>query len=123
MLPGTAGLSAGQLATATQMGQVGTNAASGLGYLGGASALPSGTAGITGVTAPSSLADTLKKVSDLYKGSKGFNLPTAQNNKALQLAQLVRSNENPFFTPKEQAGMQNPFATNQPVYIGTQLIK
>lgn len=123
MLPGTAGLTAEQLATATQLGQVGTNAASGLGYLGGASALPAGTAGIPGVTLPSSMADTLKKVSDLYKGTKGFNMPTTQGNKALQLAQLVRSNENPFFTPKETTTLANPFATNQPVYIGTQLIK
>lgn len=38
------------------MGTVGTEAASGLGYLGGAEALPSGTAGITGVTAPTTLS-------------------------------------------------------------------
>lgn len=37
-------------------GIVGSNAASGLGYLGGAEALPSGTAGIQGVTAPSTLS-------------------------------------------------------------------
>ncbi len=38
------------------MGTVGTEAASGLGYLGGAEALPAGTAGITGVTAPTTLS-------------------------------------------------------------------
>lgn len=123
MLPGTAGLTAEQLATATELGQVGTNAASGLGYLGGASALPAGTAGITGVTGASNVADVLRKVSDLYKGTKGLSMPSAQSNKGLQLAQLVRSNENPFFTPKDTTTLANPFAQNQPVYIGTQLIK
>lgn len=123
MLPGTAGLTAEQLATATELGKVGTNAASGLGYLGGASALPAGTAGITGVTGASNVADVLRKVSDLYKGTKGLSMPSAQSNKGLQLAQLVRSNENPFYTPKDTTTLANPFATNQPVYIGTQLIK
>lgn len=123
MLPGTAGLTAEQLATATQLGKVGTNAASNLGYLGGASSLPAGTAGITGVTGASNVADVLRKVSDLYKGTKGFSMPSAQSNKGLQLAQLVRSNENPFYTPKDTTTLANPFATNQPVYIGTQLIK
>jgi len=123
MLPGTAGLTAEQLATATELGKVGTNAASGLGYLGGASSLPAGTAGITGVTGASSMADALRKVSDLYKGTKGLSMPSAQSNKGLQLAQLVRSNENPFYTPKDTTTLANPFATNQPVYIGTQLIK
>lgn len=38
------------------MGGVGTNAASGLGYLGGAEALPAGTAGMAGVTAPTTIS-------------------------------------------------------------------
>jgi hypothetical protein len=56
---GGTGISTGSLAGTSLgagMGTVGTNAASGLGYLGGAEALPAGTAGITGVTAPTTLS-------------------------------------------------------------------
>jgi hypothetical protein len=49
-------LTAEQIAQAELAGQIGSNASSGLGYLGGAEALPSGTAGIQGVTAPTSLS-------------------------------------------------------------------
>jgi hypothetical protein len=50
------------------MGTVGTNAASGLGYLGGAEALPAGTAGIEGVTAPSTLG-----INDAVRGLRLAN--------------------------------------------------
>jgi hypothetical protein len=56
---GGTGISTGSLAGTSLgagMGTVGTNAASGLGYLGGAEALPAGTAGITGVTASSPIS-------------------------------------------------------------------
>jgi hypothetical protein len=63
------------------MGTVGTNAASGLGYLGGAEALPSGTAGITGVTAPTSLslsdAQNALRLGQLLGGQQPV-LPTGQ---------------------------------------------
>jgi hypothetical protein len=63
------------------MGTVGTNAASGLGYLGGAEALPSGTAGITGVTAPTSLslsdAQNALRLGQILGGQQPV-LPTGQ---------------------------------------------
>jgi hypothetical protein len=65
---GTAGLTAEQLATATQLGQVGTKAASGLGYLGGAESLQSGTAGIKGVATPSNLS-----LNDIQRGMRLAN--------------------------------------------------
>jgi hypothetical protein len=65
---GTAGLTAEQLATATELGQVGTNASSGLGYLGGSESLPTGTAGIEGVAAPTNLS-----LSDIQRGMRLAN--------------------------------------------------
>ena len=121
---GTAGLTAEQIANAKALGVVGTNAASGMGYLGGASSLPAGTAGITGATAGASIPAALKNAASLLKGLKNTGTsPSSASSNALQLAQLVRGNENPFYTPKEISVAANPFATNQPVYIGTQLIK
>lgn len=79
---GTAALTAEQLATATQLGEVGTNAASGLGYLGGAESLPAGTAGITGVTTPTTLS-----LSDAQRG--------------LRLANTLFGQQ-----PQQQAGLQ-----------------
>lgn len=79
---GTAALTAEQLATATQLGEVGTNAASGLGYLGGSESLPAGTAGITGVTTPTTLS-----LSDAQRG--------------LRLANTLFGQQ-----PQQQAGLQ-----------------
>jgi len=81
---GTAGLTAEQLATATQLGQVGTNAASGLGYLGGAESLPAGTAGITGVDA--GLAAGGLSASDVVKGVELLSGLTAQPQQPTQQA-------------------------------------
>jgi hypothetical protein len=65
------GISTGSLAGTSLgagMGGVGTNASSGLGYLGGSSSLPSGTAGITGVTATPSLS-----IQDALRGANQLN--------------------------------------------------
>lgn len=71
------GLSAGSVAGGAPAGTgiavgstglVGSNAASGLGYLGGAEALPSGTAGIQGVTATPSLS-----IQDALRGANQLN--------------------------------------------------
>lgn len=117
---GTAGLTAEQLATATDLGKVGTNAASGLGYLGGAESLPAGTAGITGVT---SGGLTLTDAQNIAKAAKslisgtGTNTSTANNINAL--AALVRGNENPFnFGPSVAQTSSTATQTKQSPYLG-----
>jgi len=75
---GGTGISTGSLVgtpLGAGMGGVGTSASSGLGYLGGAEALPSGTAGITGVTAPMSITpknaiDALRLGNQLFGGQQ-----------------------------------------------------
>ena len=101
--------------SAATEGLVGSNAASGLGYLGGAESLPAGTAGITGVTVPSSLA-----ASDLYKA---YNALTNAGKKAVSSAYPQTGiaeayhQANPFYTPKEQPILAET-KTTKPVYLG-----
>ena len=114
---GMAGLSAEQVANANALGQIGTNAASGLGYLGGAAALPSGTAGITGVTSGGLSASDLLK---LAKAGKSLLTPQQQyqisSPDGAKLAALVRSG-NPFnFAPVTQ--IQDTKKEITPVYLG-----
>ncbi len=69
---GGTGISTGSLAGTSLgagMGGVGTNAASGLGYLGGAEALPAGTAGIEGVAASNPIS--------IQQALRGANLANA----------------------------------------------
>lgn len=86
--------------SATMPGVVGSNAASGLGYLGGMESLPSGTAGISGVNAPSALSE-----SDIYRTYNALNNAGQQIGSALNPSYRVGEMykmQNPFFFPKEQ---------------------
>lgn len=97
-------------------GVVGSNAASGLGYLGGMEALPAGTAGIAGVTAPSAMS-----VSDLYKTYKSLQAPTQQlasgANPRIGVGEMYRM-QNPFFTPQEPRVAENKQERQTAKYLG-----
>lgn len=97
-------------------GVVGSNAASGLGYLGGMEALPSGTAGITGVTAPSGMS-----VSDIYKNFKALNSAGQQiaqgMNPIVGVGEMYKM-QNPFFFPKETEMSTKGTSSQTAKYLG-----
>lgn len=102
--------------SASMPGVVGSNAASGLGYLGGIEALPAGTAGMAGVTAPSALS-----ASDIYRtyntlNNAGQNFATSANPQFRGVGQGY-SMPNPFFRTEEKPIMAET-KTNQPTYLG-----
>ena len=107
---GTAGLTAEQIGNAALAGSVGSNAASGLGYLGGAESLPSGTAGITGVT-NTPIWDSIKNTVSDVANPLGQSL-TGGNTASLLARGLTgglesspigyNMNKNPFSYPTQQ---------------------
>lgn len=86
--------------SAAMPGVVGSNAASGLGYLGGMESLPAGTAGLSGVTAPSTLS-----AGDMYKTYNALSGAGQQIARGLNpsygVAEMYKM-QNPFFFPKEE---------------------
>lgn len=91
---------AGTGISAAMPGVVGSNAASGLGYLGGMESLPAGTAGLSGVTAPSTLS-----AGDMYKTYNALSGAGQQIARGLNpsygVAEMYKM-QNPFFFPKEE---------------------
>ena len=91
---------AGTGISAAMPGVVGSNAASGLGYLGGMESLPAGTVGLSGVTAPSTVS-----AGDMYKTYNALSGAGQQIARGLNpsygVAEMYKM-QNPFFFPKEE---------------------
>lgn len=91
---------AGTGISAAMPGVVGSNAASGLGYLGGMESLPAGTAGLSGVTAPSTVS--AGDMYQTYNALSGAGQQIARGlNPSYGVAEMYKM-QNPFFFPKEE---------------------
>ena len=91
---------AGTGISASMPGAVGSNAASNLSYLGGMESLPAGTAGLGGVTAPSTVS--AGDMYNTYNALSGAGQQIARGlNPSYGVAEMYKM-QNPFFFPKEE---------------------